>query len=119
MGEHYTRNAFECTAWCNRCRRDTQHRVDGGRRGPCLECIKKRELENEVNRIKRPVGWPAVRLTVYDAQTAVRIDGKTADGQEVVALCMPMRLDKVGPFAQRPHEVKKEAKAEQEATTAV
>jgi hypothetical protein len=55
MGGHYTRNAFECTAWCNRCRRDTQHRVDGGRRGPCLECIKKRELENEVNRIKRGI----------------------------------------------------------------
>jgi hypothetical protein len=60
---------------------------------------------------------PTVRLTVYDAQTAVRIDGKTADGQEVVALCMPMRMDKLT-FAQRPHEVKEAAKAEQEATTA-
>jgi hypothetical protein len=61
---------------------------------------------------------PTVRLTVYDAQTAIRLDAKTADGQDVVALCMPMRLDKVGPFAQRPHEVKEAAKAEQDATTA-
>jgi hypothetical protein len=39
MPEHYTRNTLEVTAWCARCQRDTQHRVDGGRRGPCLECL--------------------------------------------------------------------------------
>jgi hypothetical protein len=37
MSEHYTRNTLECTAWCAKCKRNTQHRVDGGRRGPCLE----------------------------------------------------------------------------------
>jgi len=37
MPEHYTRDTLECTAWCNKCRRMTQHRVDGVRRGPCLE----------------------------------------------------------------------------------
>jgi hypothetical protein len=37
MAEHYTKNTLECTAWCGKCQRDTQHRVDGGRRGPCLE----------------------------------------------------------------------------------
>ena len=37
MPEHYTKNTLECTAWCKRCGRMTQHRVDGGRRGPCLE----------------------------------------------------------------------------------
>jgi hypothetical protein len=37
MPEHYTKNTLECTAWCNKCQRNTQHRVDGGRRGPCLE----------------------------------------------------------------------------------
>lgn len=36
-GEHYTRNTETATAWCNKCIRVTQHRVDGGRRGPCLE----------------------------------------------------------------------------------
>lgn len=43
MSEHFTRNTLECTAWCNRCDRATQHRVDGGRRGPCLVCMKKAE----------------------------------------------------------------------------
>ena len=37
MTEHYTRNTLECTAWCAKCHRDTQHRVDSGRRGPCID----------------------------------------------------------------------------------
>ena len=37
MSEHYTRNTLECTAWCRVCQRNTQHRVDQGRKGPCLE----------------------------------------------------------------------------------
>jgi hypothetical protein len=37
MPEHYTKNTLECTAWCNRCGKFTQHRVDGGRRGPCID----------------------------------------------------------------------------------
>lgn len=37
MSEHYTRNTLQCTLWCNVCNRLTQHRVDGGRKGPCLE----------------------------------------------------------------------------------
>jgi hypothetical protein len=37
MPEHYTRNTLECTAWCAKCQKMTQYRVDGGRRGPCLE----------------------------------------------------------------------------------
>jgi ribosomal protein L44E len=53
--EHYTKNTLECTAYCNRCGGDTQHRVDDGRRGPCLECIRKLELKNEFERIKRGI----------------------------------------------------------------
>jgi hypothetical protein len=37
MPEHYTKNTLECTAYCAKCGRDTQHRVDGGRRGPCID----------------------------------------------------------------------------------
>lgn len=37
MGEHYTRNTESVTAWCNKCQRVTEHRVDGVRKGPCLE----------------------------------------------------------------------------------
>jgi ribosomal protein L44E len=37
MPEHFTRNTLECTSYCPQCKRDTQHRVDGGRRGPCID----------------------------------------------------------------------------------
>lgn len=53
MPEHYTKNTLECTAYCNRCGKMTQHRVDGGRRGPCLDCIKKLEIESAAARIRK------------------------------------------------------------------
>jgi hypothetical protein len=37
MPEHYTKTTVECTAWCSKCQRNTQHRVNGGRRGPCVD----------------------------------------------------------------------------------
>lgn len=37
MPEHFTKNTEECTAWCPKCQRETQHRVDDGRRGPCID----------------------------------------------------------------------------------
>ena len=39
MTEHYTRNTVQISAWCAKCRRETMHRVDSGRKGPCLECL--------------------------------------------------------------------------------
>lgn len=45
MSEHYTKSTVEATVWCNPCGKVTRHRVDNGRRGPCLECIAKREQE--------------------------------------------------------------------------
>ncbi len=37
MAEHYTKDTLEALCWCNVCQRPTFHRVDDGRRGPCLE----------------------------------------------------------------------------------
>jgi len=37
MAEHYTSNTETVTAWCLKCHRNTLHRVDSGRRGPCLD----------------------------------------------------------------------------------
>lgn len=37
MGEHFTRNTETATAWCAKCGRNTEHRIDGGRKGPCLD----------------------------------------------------------------------------------
>jgi ribosomal protein L44E len=37
MTQHYQRNTTEVMAFCPTCGRNTMHRVDSGRRGPCLE----------------------------------------------------------------------------------
>jgi hypothetical protein len=37
MPEHHTKNTLEVTAHCKRCQKFTQHRVDGGRQGPCID----------------------------------------------------------------------------------
>ena len=57
MPEHFTRNTLECTAWCNPCGGMTQHRVDDGRRGPCLACMAKAE-----KRIAADGGWSKAQL---------------------------------------------------------
>jgi hypothetical protein len=41
MPEHFNKQTVEATVWCNKCRKPTPHRIDDGRRGPCLTCIRK------------------------------------------------------------------------------
>lgn len=43
MSEHYQRNTVEVSAWCNRCGKDTPHRVDAPKLGPCLVCLARLE----------------------------------------------------------------------------
>ncbi len=38
MTQYYTSNTISVARWCNKCRKQTQHRVDGHRAGPCMEC---------------------------------------------------------------------------------
>ena len=53
MPEHYTKNTLEATCWCNKCNRMTQHRVDGGRRGPCLEHQAPKYSQEQIKRMKK------------------------------------------------------------------
>lgn len=39
MPEHFTANTVSAEFYCSKCGRCTQHRIDGHRKGPCLECI--------------------------------------------------------------------------------
>ena len=56
MTQHYTRNTVSAMAWCGKCGRQTEHRIDGVKRGPCLECGKdKPELVLKPNSVE----WPA------------------------------------------------------------
>jgi hypothetical protein len=47
---HMTRNTQQASFWCNPCQRVTMHRVDGGRKGPCLECMKRADVGREIRR---------------------------------------------------------------------
>ncbi|HAS53866.1 MAG TPA: hypothetical protein DCS42_06905 [Nitrospiraceae bacterium] len=37
MTQHYTRNTKQVSVYCSTCRRNTIHRVDDQRLGPCTE----------------------------------------------------------------------------------
>lgn len=39
MPEHFTANTVSAEFFCSKCGKFTQHRIDGHRKGPCLECI--------------------------------------------------------------------------------
>ena len=47
MSEHFTRNTVSAALWCAKCQRQTQHRIDGVRRGPCLDCIARLEAQHQ------------------------------------------------------------------------
>ena len=47
MAQHFTRSTVSASAWCTKCQRNTQHRVDDRRIGPCLDCLDKQNQEHE------------------------------------------------------------------------
>lgn len=46
MPQHFTRNTVSASLYCAKCQKQTQHRIDGVRRGPCLECIARLEKQH-------------------------------------------------------------------------
>lgn len=47
MTQHYPKNTVFATHYCRKCSGFTQHRVDGGRVGPCIPCMEKLEAEHQ------------------------------------------------------------------------
>lgn len=43
MPWHYAKSTVSAVEWCDKCWKKTEHRVDDGRRGPCLVCLAKLE----------------------------------------------------------------------------
>lgn len=39
MPEHFNKQTVEASVWCAKCSKPTPHRIDDGRRGPCLVCM--------------------------------------------------------------------------------
>lgn len=53
MTQHFTRNTISAEFWCAKCKKPTQHRIDGVRKGPCLECIERLNVEHAQLEIDR------------------------------------------------------------------
>lgn len=54
MTEHFTKNTVSADLWCAKCMKVTAHRIDHGRKGPCLTCIEKLDADHA----KRPAPAP-------------------------------------------------------------
>jgi len=53
MSEHFTRNTVSAALYCAKCKKQTQHRVDGVRKGPCLECVARLNVEHAELELER------------------------------------------------------------------
>lgn len=48
MSQHYTKNTLFAPKWCNECKKQTSHRVFGGRiSNVCIPCQEKAEAEHQ------------------------------------------------------------------------
>ena len=45
MTQHFTRNTVSASHWCGKCQKQTQHRIDKGRKGPCIPCSERADEE--------------------------------------------------------------------------
>jgi ribosomal protein L44E len=54
MTKHFTRNTVSAAAWCGKCERHTQHRIDGVKLGPCLDCIAALEAQHVEPKEEKP-----------------------------------------------------------------
>lgn len=61
MAEHYPRNQVSTDAYCKKCGKVTQHRVDDRRKGPCLKCIARLEQVVREKQARDGARIPAVR----------------------------------------------------------
>lgn len=44
MGQHYTASTVAVSAWCNRCNKNTPHRVADKRLQYCIPCFDRRPI---------------------------------------------------------------------------
>jgi len=62
MTQHYTKLTVEASHWCGKCAKNTIHRVDQGRIGPCLPCMAKFDREKALRPAKVEVTNLQARL---------------------------------------------------------
>jgi ribosomal protein L44E len=45
--QHFTRSTVSSAFYCPKCGKQTQHRIDDRRKGPCLGCIARLDAQHE------------------------------------------------------------------------
>lgn len=48
MGQHYTLNTVEVSEWCNKCGKNTPHRVAGRKLQYCIPCFDRLPISQPV-----------------------------------------------------------------------
>lgn len=48
MTEHFTRSTVSASLWCQKCRRYTEHRIDGVKKGPCSVCVAELDRQHRI-----------------------------------------------------------------------
>jgi ribosomal protein L44E len=48
--------------YCSKCEQNTLHRIDQGRRGPCLKCLKRLDRENQERLNHASIAWKQQKL---------------------------------------------------------
>jgi hypothetical protein len=66
MPEHFTRNTVEASFWCAKCGGPTPHRVDSGRRGPCLLCLEALDASQKADRERMFLFEERAAIIEYD-----------------------------------------------------
>jgi ribosomal protein L44E len=54
MTEHFTRLTVSAAFYCPKCGKQTQHRIDECRKGPCLACVARLDLEHAAPKPEEP-----------------------------------------------------------------
>lgn len=55
MTQHFTRSTVSSAFYCPKCGKSTQHRIDDGRKGPCLGCIARLEAQHDTRTPRAPI----------------------------------------------------------------
>jgi|SRR5215475_12268966 len=71
--QHYTKSTVQAKLYCRKCGDWTMHRVDGGRKGPCLKCMARWE---RILKQPKPVPAPKQEEMFWCAPAAVADDDK-------------------------------------------
>jgi ribosomal protein L44E len=66
LTQHFTRSTVSAEFYCSKCGKPTQHRIDGVKKGPCLECMAELERQHKITEaIQRARQLEATQIDLF------------------------------------------------------